>query len=94
MLNLGISNLKAVTFFLYTLVGVMLCYAIQKWVYEEEDQQRNAEEKVHLIVMSFLVIFVFMPLVRLFSSDVLLHPSTMWGCFCNNILLVLSNLSV
>ena len=59
----------------------MLCYAIQKRVYEEEDQQRNAEEKVHFIVMSFLVVFLLMRLVRLFCGDVLLHTATMWGYF-------------
>jgi hypothetical protein len=81
MFNLVASNLQAVTFFLYNLVGVMLCYAIQKWLYEKEDQQRNAEEKVHFIVMSFLVVFVLIRLVRLFCGDVLLYPATMWGYF-------------
>jgi hypothetical protein len=94
MLDLLILNWQAVTFFIYTFVGVMLCHGIQKWVSEEKDQQRNAEEKMHFIVMSFLVIFVLMRFVLLFCGRVLLHPATMGGVFCNDILLVLCNLSV
>lgn len=86
---------KAVIFFLYTVGGITLWLVLRNKLQNQVMQdiastslsdvgmqkQIDAEEKVHLLLMTVLVIPVMLFLLRLFCSNIMQYPATAYGYF-------------
>ena len=97
MLYSNVLHWKTAVLFFYGAGGIMLCYFLRNKFQEQvmqdspfrveeeyqliEYQQAGEEEKVHLLVMLFLVLPTLTSLLRLFLLDQAQYPAIAWGYF-------------